>query len=248
MFINKTIQSTFNDFDGNSFGWLVGFGMYSSLNTVYYYVMDWGANKVYILNDEWKLRSIKSLSHPSYMISIHNSLYMTGERNVWKVDKELNILINYYRGDRPIYRGISYNSSNDLIYVATFWKNEIRVFNLDLTLIRRFSTLPYAPGAITVSSNQLYVGTFTGIILVYQNEILIKQFDGCNGYSDWLSSVLFDQNGYMATSCSGRLHLFYPNGSLIGKSITVPPESEYIGFDSKGRFILISENQMNIYN
>ena len=41
------IQSNINEFNS-----LRGFGMYSSPNTVYYYVMNFDANKVYILNDE----------------------------------------------------------------------------------------------------------------------------------------------------------------------------------------------------
>ena len=46
--------------------------------------MDFGG-KVYILNDEWKLISSKAFNGPAYMISINNSLYMTGQYYVWKV-------------------------------------------------------------------------------------------------------------------------------------------------------------------
>ena len=252
MFNNATIRSTFNQFNGNSFRVLVSFGMYSSLNTVYYYVMDWGASKVYILNDEWKFTSSKSFSHPAYIISIGNSLYMTGRDNVWKVDKDLNIFINYNPGGDPYYGGISYNPSNVLIYVASDNLKEIQVFNLDLTLIRRFSTSPHKPFPIQfpISSNQFYVGTDTGIVLVYQNEKIINQFNGCYGNSVWLLSISLDPNGYMATSCwdLNKLYLFSQNGSFTGKSITTPYRPLYIGFDSKGRFIQISENQINIYN
>ena len=48
VFTNSSIQSTINQFNGNKFLTLVGFGIYSSPDTVYYYVMDWEANKVYI--------------------------------------------------------------------------------------------------------------------------------------------------------------------------------------------------------
>ena len=54
VFNNPTIQSTFNQLNVNSFGELGGFGMYSSPNATYYYIMDPGANKTYILNAEWK--------------------------------------------------------------------------------------------------------------------------------------------------------------------------------------------------
>ena len=95
MFNNPTIQSTIEKFNGDSFRRLSGFGMYSSSGIVYYYGMDCAANTTYILNDEWKLITFKSFLRPIYMISIGNSLYMTGYWHVWKVDKDLNILINY---------------------------------------------------------------------------------------------------------------------------------------------------------
>ena len=87
------------------------------------------------------------------------------------------------------------------------------------------------------------------MILVYENEILIKQFNGCDGNSEALISILFDPNGYMATTCnySNKLYLFSPNSSFTGKIITAL-HPIYIGFDSKGRFIQISNKQISIYN
>ena len=114
MFSNSTIQLIFNQLNGISFDKLVGFGMYSSVNKTYYYVMDWGG-KVFILNDEWKFISFKAFTYPVYMINIGKSLYMTGYLNVWKVDQDLNILRNYNPGGNPWYSGISYNPSNGLI-------------------------------------------------------------------------------------------------------------------------------------
>ena len=247
MFINPNIQSTINKFNGNSFTYLKSFGM--SPNTTYYYAIDSFAY-VYILNDDWSFITFKTFYSPTYMTKIQNSLYMIGFLNVWKIDQDLNILINHNPGGTPIYYGISYNPSNSLIYVAAYGLKEIQVFNLDLTLIRRFSTSPHAPFSITEFSNQLYVGTWEGIILVYQNEEIINQFNGCDGNGVYLTSILFDRNGYMATSCYGinKVYLFSSNGSFTGKSLTTPYGPSYIGFDSKGRFIQISEKQISIYN
>ena len=115
MFSNPTIQSTFNQLNGNSFVLTHGFGMYHSF---YYYVMDF-LKGVHILNDEWKLITFKTFSFPVFMISVGNSLYMTGDKNVWKVDPDLNILINYNKtGGNPVFRGISYIPSNLLIYTG----------------------------------------------------------------------------------------------------------------------------------
>ena len=252
MFTNPTIQTTFKELNGNEFSDLVGFGMYSSYNTTYYYLMDWNDGKIYILEDEWKFISFKNFPNPTFMISIDNNLFMTGTINVWKVDQDLNILRHYNPGgDDPRYRGISYNPSNGLIYIAVNRLSEIQVFSLDLTLIRSFSTSPHQPYSITESSNQLYVGTDEGIMLVYKNEAIIKQFHGCDGNSVWLTLILFDQNGYMATSCNNptnKLYLLSPNGSFTGQSITTPSSPRYIGFYSKGRFVQISEKQIGLLN
>ena len=110
--------------------------MYSSSNTVNYYVMNSGANKVYILNNEWKFISFKTFTDPQSMISIGNCLYVNGDENVWKLDQDLNVLINYNKtGGNPGYHGISYNPSNGLSYVVAHIFKEIKVLNLDLTLI-----------------------------------------------------------------------------------------------------------------
>ena len=252
MFNNPTIQLNITQLNGSLFGDLNGFAMYSSPNTTYYYVMDKVDYKVYILNNEWEYVSFKSFSDPQSMIAIGQSLYMIGSFNAWKVDQDLNILINYDPvGDPAYYRGISYNPANDLIYVVGWNSQEITVFNLNLTLIRRVSTSSYQPLSITESSNKLYVGTSRGIILVYQNESLINQFDGCFGVGNgYLKSILFDQYGYMAISCAylDKLYLFSKTGSFTGKSITTPSGPSYIGFDSKGRFIQISRYEISIYN
>ena len=102
MFNNPSIQSNITAFNGNSFVDLLGFGMYSSSGTVYYYFMDLSANKVFILNDQWSFITFKAFNCPACMIYINNNLYMTGNNNVWKLEQDLNILINYKPGD-PYY-------------------------------------------------------------------------------------------------------------------------------------------------
>ena len=75
-----------------------------------------------------------------------------------EVDQDLNILINYNAVSSSFLCEINYNPSKGLIYVVAENFKEIQVFNLDLTLIRRFSTSSYYQWPITESSNQLYVG------------------------------------------------------------------------------------------
>ena len=96
MFGNSTIQSNITQFNGISFTNLIGFGMMNSSFNSSYYIMDWGAHQVYILNDNWSFVSLKAFPFfPVYMITVENSLYMSGHSNLWKLDKNLNTLISW---------------------------------------------------------------------------------------------------------------------------------------------------------
>jgi hypothetical protein len=100
------------------FNSILGFGFSFSCNASYY-VIDHGASRAYILNDDWSYVSYKNFTNPAYMISIGSSIYMTGSSNIWKLDKELNILIQYNStgSTSPLYRGIYFNSSNGFIII-----------------------------------------------------------------------------------------------------------------------------------
>ena len=250
MFDNLTIQSVFNQFNGEFFAWLVGFGMMNSS----FYVIDHSGHKVSKLDDNWSFISSKTFTYPIYMITVENSLYMTGDTNIWKLDKDLNILIQYNgTGTSPLYRGLYFNSTNGFLYVAPAALTEIHVFYLNLTFNHSFSTSPYKPWSIEGYNNKLYIGTTnsTNSVIVVQNEGIVNQFNGCGESSVELKSILFDECGYMATSCFSplnKLYLNFANGTFTGKTISSQSHPYYIGFDSKGHFIQISARNIIIYN
>ena len=96
----------------------------------------------------------------------------------------MNILIQYNAtGSAPWYKGIYYNCTNNFIYVAPFAFNVIQVFDLNLILNHTFSTATYKPWSIGKYNNKMYVGTYTGTILVLEDEVIINTFNGCNGDS-----------------------------------------------------------------
>jgi hypothetical protein len=97
----------------------------------------------------------------------------------------------------------------------------------------------------------LIVGTLTGTIVALVNKTIINSFNGCNGNSAGITSIIFDDYGYMATSCDNpvnRVFLYFSNGSFTGKSISTPSRPFVIGFDSKNRFYILSMNQISLYN
>jgi hypothetical protein len=88
-------------------------------------------------------------------------------------------------------------------------------------------------------------------ILVIENEVIIRTFNGCNGNIYVLSYILFYHCGLMAKSCNdqtNKLYLYHPNGTYLSKNLTTPIYPRYIGYDSKGNFVHISNSQNNIYN
>jgi hypothetical protein len=55
----------------------------------------------------------------------------------------------------------------------------------------------------------------------------------------------------MATICNdptNKLYFYDTDGRYTGTFLSTPVKPRYIGFDTKGRFVLISTNQIIIYN
>jgi hypothetical protein len=246
LFSNLSLQSSFNQINSASFRGAMGFAMFNS----YYYVCDYWLSNIFILNESWSYVSSKVFSNPVYLTTIFSSLYAAGAQNIWKLDQNLNILTKHTEfGPFPGYKGICYNSANNLIYVAPCNLNVIHVLDLNLRFNHTFSISTYQPWSIAEYNNEMYVGTSNGTILIIVNEVIIRTFNGCNANSVALSYILFDKCGLMATSChNNQLYLYYPNGTYLGKNSITPVSPYYIGYDSNGRFVQISNYQINIFN
>jgi hypothetical protein len=250
IFSYMTIQLSFNNIDSFSLTKLLGSAIFTPSNS-YYYFSDNTLNKIFILNESWSYVSSKVFNSPAYISTFGNSLYATGNKNIWKLDQNLSILIQYNAtGTSPNYRGIYINSTKNFIYTAPFSFNVIHVFNLNLSFSHNISTSTYKPFSISGYNNQMFVGDFSnGFILVIENERIVNEFNGCNGNLFMLSHILFDDCGLMATSCNNnQLYLYYPNGTFTGKSLNTSADPRYIGFDSKGRFVQISWKKISIYS
>jgi hypothetical protein len=236
-------------------GWgYTGFVM-SSSNPIQYYVTHYSQGKIFVFDDNWNYISNKSsFPNVTYMILVGNYFYISGNSNIWKTDQQLNVSIRYNStgsssGYYPNYRGLYYNSTNDLIYVASSYFEVIHVFNLNLTLNDSISITPYQPWSINENNNELYVGTTNGTVLVILNKQIIKQFNGCNKQKVLLFSILFDDLNNMATTCDNKqLHLYNTAGSYLNKSIPTANDPRYIGLDSKSRLVVVTSTQISLYN
>jgi hypothetical protein len=235
------VTRTSNDF--------MGFVL-SNTNPIQYFITSWYPSKIIIVDQNWNYISNKSFAYPAYMILLNNSIYITGENNIWKTDQQLYVLTQFNStGNSPRYRGLYYNSTNDFIYVASNTFPMIYVFNLNLALNDTFSTAPHLPWSINAYNNQLFVGTYNGTMLVIVNKQIIKQFNGCNQQIVALYSILFDGTNNMATSCNSKqIYSYNTTGTYLNKSITTIYSARYIGLDSQSRLVIVTNTQIYLYN
>ena len=228
----------------------IGFGMKSS-NPIRYYVTNSVKNKIYVFDENWNFVLARtSFSFVNYIVPVGNYCYITGNSNLWKTDEQFNKLIQYNStGSSPVYFGLYYSSTNNLIYVAPNSLSAIQVFNLNLRLNNTISLATHYPWSINGRTNQLYVGTSNGVMLVIENKHIIKQYNACKGQNIFVNSILFDQFDKIATACySGQLYLYNSTGNYLNKYISTNSTPWYIGFDSKSRLVVVQETLISLYN
>jgi hypothetical protein len=151
-----------------------------------------------ILNDSYGYVTEKTFPQATYMLTMNSNLYITGDDNIWKTDKNLNILITY-NGSGSVYRDINFNLTENLIYVAPMSCTYLEVFDLNLTLKYQVNLTSNQPHSFSEYNNELYVGIIQGSFLVILNKIIIRSFTGCSGSA--ITSMVFDDFGLIAISC-----------------------------------------------
>ena len=224
---------------------MYGFGYLHDSNTTYY-VFDF-SGKVILYDENWSYLTYYNFTGIFNMIAINNSLYLTAYGYIMKTDKYLNVILQTPCSGNNV--GIYYDWPNNCIYVVNYDQNIIYIFDLNLILIDSIPVSGYSmPWSVQMFNNELYVGTSTDI-LVIANKTIIRTFNGCNGVSTWVTSIYFDQNGYMANCCVGSsaVYLYSPNGTYLGKSIATALPF-FVTFDTKGRFIVASQAAIRIFN
>jgi hypothetical protein len=94
---------------------------------------------------------------------------------------------------------------------------------------------------------ELFVGTFTGQILVIQNKTITKVYNIC--ISHYASSIQIDDNGYMNIACyqETQTFLYQINGTYMKVSKLITSGTYGMKIDSKGRWITTSAKELNIY-
>ena len=139
-----------------------------------------------------------------------------------------------------------YNDTSDRLYVCTIGSgyNRVDVFNHELILAKSISTSPYSPVDIEVYNSTLYIVT-TYTVLVYQNEIIIKNFSTLCAS---IISTIVDNYGNHAILCSSNIiYLYSVNGTYLGLHFNaLVPSVTDMSFDSHGDLVLVASNGLFI--
>ena len=199
-----------------------------------------------VYDENWEYQKNISFANNSlaYAIEIENELYLTGDESVYKTDKSLNI-INASYNNGSAYRGIYYNKTSDLIYVAAQNLSSIFIFNRSIALIEKIG-IGYKPFALAEYGNKLFVGTKNGTILVIYNKTVINTYISiCSS----INSLLIDNDGYIIIACNSpnAAYIYHINGTYTGNKITTSVAPYFVNFDTKGRLIISSNTQIDIY-
>jgi hypothetical protein len=168
---------------------------------------------------------------------------------IFKFDKYLNLTKSI--SVTTNYRGIYYNVTNELIYVANIYLNKrIDIYSTNLSFVDYISTPFYTPWFITEYNGMLIVSDQSGKnIYFYQNNILIMNLTTICDVTGRVTSILFDNYNHMAILCfsPAYIYLYYTNGTYVGLSIPTCFQPYYMNFDSKGRLITTCQSEINIF-
>jgi hypothetical protein len=232
----------------NNIGFAHSFVAIVEMNAPLYYVMNYNQLNILVYNENWGYQrtfKINNSFSPTYSININGIIYIAGSFGIQKYDKYLNltkgVLVFGYE------RGIYYNPSNQLIFVASHSSNIIKIFDQDLNLISNIST-SQRPWFLTGYNDKLVVGDdIDGKVYFYQNNSMIQSISTqCTAR---VSSVLFDDYNHMLVLCetTSRVFIYHLNGSFIGTLFLTCNQPTFLNFDTKNRLIITCKNQIDIY-
>jgi hypothetical protein len=217
-----------------------------------YYVMNFNRKNVIVFNENWEFQRIITppsteypLFGPAFSMNINGVIYTSSDGIINKYDKNLNLIKQI--NSTGYNRGIYYNPSNQMIYVAICNQNLINLFDIDLNLKSTLNT-DYSPFFITEYNSQMVVSDQNnGNIYFYQNNVIILTVSTqCRR----VATVLFDNYNQMLVLCQDneRMYVYHVNGSYSGLSMLTKLKIRwFMNFDSKDRLVITCNDQIEIF-
>lgn len=230
-----------------------------SVVTGLYYVTEFNSGRMVVFDSNWIYQFYIELTTSSrYFLVIGNEIFYVGDVNIslnkFKIYSNGEILKNFsfesfqVKSDfQP--KGLIYDEENDMIVVASK-SNSLYFFWRNLTLNRILKT-PAAlmPYSITMHDGKYYVGTWSNEILIVKNDIIIEIYSKICSFGI-IRTIFFDQYNNCAITCESQknISLYFANFTRSGYSLNTLLTTHSARLDSKGRFIVVGEKGIQIFN
>lgn len=190
-------------------------------------------------NASWDFITYKHFANDqfTFLKIIENKLFITGYNGFYQLDANLN-LIKIYNSTAANYRSLYFNKINGYFYLCSLNQYSISVLDIDLNFKKTINMQSTGPITTIAGSNQnLYVGTYTGNVIVLENELIIKTFTRV--CEKLISSITIDAFGFMYISCSQEIRVYDINGKFLS-SFVLTQNLFQTGIDSSGRLIVFN--------
>jgi hypothetical protein len=249
VFQNTSLQQTMNSYPIlNKFRNLVGFGMLidDEYSTTKNYLMDerLGEDGLIIEYDEnWEYKNHMSFEYPIHLISVNDTIYVICSFQIIKTDRYFNA-IKKFTGVQSFVDAFYNSTKNTFFLLSFFLDHQIYEFDLDLNIIDSFYILEDI-WSLNGYNQNIYAGGTSGALYIIKDKVISQKIEV---YNTRLTSIVFDDYGYMAISTYYNIFLYYSNGTFT--NLIMPSNTSYINriaFDLQGKFIVIKGKETNIF-
>ena len=180
---------------------------------------------------------------------VNNYFYISSNSYFFQMNSNFNLIATSAAVSNCMYRQFYYDDSTSLFYVVQEFIYRVDVYNANCKLQSTIS-LNYNLYSINSFNGNLYVGTWTGQVLVVQNNVFTKNYIISQCSNMFITGIYVDSStGQMILDCNGNsnLILYDYNGNYLNHAISIPGNAFMSFVDSKGRLITMAANQLVFY-
>ena len=232
--------------NGIDFGTITGFEEVVTNGVSKFYLLDnYGYSRIIIFNQYWIYQSHQNLpfSSTESLKYVEGYFYFTSSYYFYKTNSTYSA-INYYQGSG--YQQLIYDSDSSIFYVANYAYSRIDVFDTFCSPLLTINLEISGSYGLAAFNGNIYASDTSGNAVILQNGLAIKYFN-LNQCSS--NSITADSSGYLAFKCSNynQILIYDSNGKYMNTSISTLSSPLYAAIDSKGRFIVLTSNSLDIY-
>ena len=225
--------------DGIKFQYFSSFTFNTVSNKTIYYVASY--DKICMFNDNWDFIGYRNFSYVYIILAVKDNIYISRSSGIVKTDRNLNSIDFFNNFDT--FGSMYFSSTNNLLYIARY--QSILILDLNLKLK---GTIYYSDiDTIFEYKNKIYASQNNKVFALVNNS-LVKSFE----LDHYCGPVkLSDQFGYMLSTCyfqGDYLYLLYPNGTNSMRSLKFKESIRYVGFDSKGNLICLTDFEIVLFS